>query len=86
MLQSSTTGIYVLKIHAAVPCIQCWLNPSPQEMANFVFPGQVSGMEAQTSVIPTEKLSASIHPLRSAVWPWMMRDNTAKCCLHLSGA
>lgn len=60
MLQSSTTTIYVLKIHAAVLCVQWWLNPLPEEMANFAFPGQVSDTEAQISVIPTEKLSLSI--------------------------
>lgn len=60
MLQSSTTSIYVLKAHAAVPCIQWWLNPPPQETANFAFPSHVRDTEVQTSVIPTEKLSISI--------------------------
>lgn len=60
MLQSSITSIYVLKIHAAVPCIQWWLNTPPQETANFAVPAQVSDTKVQRSVILTEKLSISI--------------------------
>lgn len=56
MLQSSTTSKYVFKIHAAAPCMQWWLNPPPQETANFAFPGQVYTAGVQTP----EKLSISI--------------------------